>query len=51
MEDEKAAKEAQERRIAKETGGDTSSNSLWSDEEKELLIKAVKLFPAGTNSR
>jgi DnaJ family protein C protein 2 len=51
LEDEKAAKAVQERKISKETGGDTSSSSLWSEDEHELLIKAVKLFPAGTNSR
>ncbi|CAB4005179.1 dnaJ homolog subfamily C member 2 isoform X1 [Paramuricea clavata] len=51
LEDEKAVKAVQERKISKETGGDTSSSSLWSEDEHELLIKAVKLFPAGTNSR
>ena len=51
LEDEKAVKAAQERKTAKDTGGETTSGSLWSEDERELLIKAVKLFPAGTNSR
>jgi DnaJ family protein C protein 2 len=51
LEDEKAVKAAQERRTAKESGAETTSGSLWNEDEKELLIKAVKLFPAGTNSR
>lgn len=51
LEDEKAARTAQEKKMVKENENGTSSSSLWNEDEQELLIKAVKLFPAGTNSR
>ncbi|XP_005377283.1 PREDICTED: dnaJ homolog subfamily C member 2 [Chinchilla lanigera] len=35
----------------KSTGGGGSSSKNWSEDDLQLLIKAVNLFPAGTNSR
>ncbi|XP_008828983.1 dnaJ homolog subfamily C member 2 isoform X1 [Nannospalax galili] len=35
----------------KSTGGSGSSSKNWSEDDLQLLIKAVNLFPAGTNSR
>uniref|UniRef100_F6UFA8 DnaJ homolog subfamily C member 2 n=1 Tax=Equus caballus TaxID=9796 RepID=F6UFA8_HORSE len=35
----------------KSTGGGGNSSKNWSEDDLQLLIKAVNLFPAGTNSR
>ncbi|ERE86996.1 putative dnaJ subfamily C member 2-like protein [Cricetulus griseus] len=35
----------------KSTGGSGSGSKNWSEDDLQLLIKAVNLFPAGTNSR
>ncbi|XP_044534578.1 dnaJ homolog subfamily C member 2 isoform X3 [Gracilinanus agilis] len=35
----------------KSTGGGGSGGKNWSEDDLQLLIKAVNLFPAGTNSR
>uniref|UniRef100_A0A5F9CAJ7 DnaJ homolog subfamily C member 2 n=1 Tax=Oryctolagus cuniculus TaxID=9986 RepID=A0A5F9CAJ7_RABIT len=35
----------------KSTGGGGSGSKNWSEDDLQLLIKAVNLFPAGTNSR
>nr|XP_003469904.2 dnaJ homolog subfamily C member 2 [Cavia porcellus] len=35
----------------KSTGGGGSSSRNWPEDDLQLLIKAVNLFPAGTNSR
>ncbi|XP_046841281.1 dnaJ homolog subfamily C member 2-like isoform X2 [Xenia sp. Carnegie-2017] len=51
LEDEKAVQAAQEKKTPKENGNNNSTSSMWSDDERELLIKAVKVFPAGTSSR
>ncbi len=33
------------------SGGDGKNKKPWSEEEMQLLIKAVNLFPAGTVAR
>lgn len=33
------------------SGGSSGKAKTWSTEETQLLIKAVNLFPAGTNNR
>merc|ERR1711962_356145 len=48
-EDRKAEAEMTEKTDANITG--SKSGNEWSTEELQLLIKAVKLFPAGTNQR
>lgn len=35
----------------KSAGGSGSGGKNWSEDDLQLLIKAVNLFPAGTNSR
>ncbi|KAM5204546.1 dnaJ homolog subfamily C member 2 isoform 2-T3 [Hipposideros larvatus] len=35
----------------KSTGGSGNGSKSWSEDDLQLLIKAVNLFPAGTNSR
>lgn len=35
----------------KSTGGSGNGSKNWSEDDLQLLIKAVNLFPAGTNSR
>lgn len=35
----------------KSTGGGGNGSKSWSEDDLQLLIKAVNLFPAGTNSR
>ena len=35
----------------KSTGGGGNGSKHWSEDDLQLLIKAVNLFPAGTNSR
>ena len=35
----------------KSTGGGGNCSKHWSEDDLQLLIKAVNLFPAGTNSR
>lgn len=35
----------------KSTGGGGNGSKNWSEDDLQLLIKAVNLFPAGTNSR
>ena len=42
--------EAATRQSGRSEGGKSSSKS-WSDAETQMLIKAVNLFPAGTNAR
>ncbi|XP_056655489.1 dnaJ homolog subfamily C member 2 isoform X2 [Monodelphis domestica] len=52
---EKEEAEARIRQASKSTeksaGGGGSSGKNWSEDDLQLLIKAVNLFPAGTNSR
>lgn len=36
---------------ARTGGAPSSKDKAWSTEEVQLLIKAVNLFPAGTNDR
>ena len=35
----------------KSAGGGGNGSKHWSEDDLQLLIKAVNLFPAGTNSR
>lgn len=35
----------------KSAGGSGNGSKHWSEDDLQLLIKAVNLFPAGTNSR
>uniref|UniRef100_A0A7N5KP34 DnaJ homolog subfamily C member 2 n=1 Tax=Ailuropoda melanoleuca TaxID=9646 RepID=A0A7N5KP34_AILME len=39
------------RNAEKSTGGSGNGSKNWSEDDLQLLIKAVNLFPAGTNSR
>uniref|UniRef100_A0A2K6KXC7 DnaJ homolog subfamily C member 2 n=1 Tax=Rhinopithecus bieti TaxID=61621 RepID=A0A2K6KXC7_RHIBE len=52
---EKEAAEARMRQASKNTekstGGGGNGSKNWSEDDLQLLIKAVNLFPAGTNSR
>ena len=42
-------KEAQTSKVG--SGGSGGLGKHWSEEEVQLLVKAVKMFPAGTVSR
>jgi len=53
LETEKRQQLEQAQRGSQSSGsaGSHDSNDNWTDAEIQLLIKAVNMFPAGTNSR
>jgi len=53
LENEKRQQLEQAQKASQSSGGSGSQDGKdnWSDAEIQLLIKAVNMFPAGTNSR
>jgi len=53
LENEKRQQLEQAQKASQSSGGTGSQDDKdsWSDAEIQLLIKAVNMFPAGTNSR
>jgi len=53
LEDEKRQQLEQAQRASQSSGGSGSqaNKDNWTEAEVQLLIKAVNMFPAGTNSR